>query len=83
VDVFDASVDIIIEQPRFKMRRILLWSISDFLAYGLISGLCTKGYLACLVCGPNRVSRSTRGPKKLKEVFTGARRWTSRNHPYK
>jgi hypothetical protein len=65
------------------MRGLLLWTISDFPAYGLISGLCTKGYLACPVCGPRTISRATRGPKKHKQVFVGARRWTRRTHPYR
>jgi hypothetical protein len=59
----------------------VLWTISDFPAYGLILGLCTKGFLACPVCGPNTVSRSAKGPKKTKQVFVGARRWTRRGHP--
>jgi hypothetical protein len=53
-----------------------MWTVSDFLAYGLISGLCTKGYLACPICGPNTISREAKGPKKLKQVFLGTRRWT-------
>jgi hypothetical protein len=33
-----------------------MWTISDFPTYGLISGLCTKGYKACPVCGPKTVA---------------------------
>jgi hypothetical protein len=82
VDVFDSLADIRIERPRFKMRDLLLWTISDFPAYGLISGLCTNGYLACPICGPRTISRAARGPKKLKQVFVGSCQWTRRGHPY-
>lgn len=83
VDVVDTGADKEVERERFKMRGILMWTISDFPAYGLISGLCTKGYLACPVCGANIVSRSVKGPKKYKQAYLGAHRWTRRNHPYR
>jgi hypothetical protein len=83
VPVFDASADAAVEVPCFNMRGILMWTISDFPAYGLISGLCTKGYLAYPVCGLHTDSHSAKGPKKLKEVYLGARRWTRRNHLYR
>jgi hypothetical protein len=59
-----------------------MWTISDFPACGLISGICTKGYLACPICGPNTVSRAAKGPRKLKQVFVGAHGWTRRNHSF-
>ena len=34
----------------FLLRAILLWTINDFPAYGLISGQQTKGYKGCRVC---------------------------------
>jgi hypothetical protein len=37
-----------------------MWTISDFLAYGLISGLCTKGYKACCVYGPETGAHSAK-----------------------
>jgi hypothetical protein len=83
VDVLDASADIRIESRCFKLRGILMWTISDFPAYGLISRLCTKGYLVCPICGPNTISRCARGPKKLKQVYLGARHWTAQSHPYR
>ena len=42
---------------QFNMRAVLLWTLHDFPAYGLISGLTTKGFKACPVCGPHTVSR--------------------------
>ena len=38
------------EKAFFHMRVALLWTISDFLAYGNLSGWSTKGYMACPVC---------------------------------
>ena len=42
---------------QFKLRAVLMWTLHDFPAYGLISGLTTKGFKACPVCGPHTVSR--------------------------
>ena len=41
----------------FNFCAILIWTIHDFLAYGIISGLVMKGYLGCFVCGPGIKSR--------------------------
>lgn len=67
-------------------------TISDILAYGLISGLCTKGFKACLLCGPETEAQSAkvgalkndRRATASKVVYGGGRRWSrSRNHPYR
>ena len=44
----------------FNLRAVLMWTLHDFPAYGLISGLTTKGFKACPVCGPHTVSRRSR-----------------------
>ena len=44
----------------FNLRAVLMWCLHDFPAYGLISGLTTKGFKACPVCGPRTVSRRSR-----------------------
>ena len=59
---------------RFNLRALLMWAISDFPTYGLISCLCCKGYKGCPCCGPDmdarsaktgdlRLDRSTKGSK--------------------
>ena len=48
----------------FNMRVVLLWTLHDFPAYGLISGLTTKGFKACPVCGPHTISRRSKLLKK-------------------
>ena len=45
---------------QFNLRAILMWTLHDFPAYGLLSGLTTKGYKGCPVCGPSTVSRQSK-----------------------
>jgi hypothetical protein len=44
----------------FNLRAVLLWTLHDFPAYGLISGLTVGGFKACPVCGPQTISRRSR-----------------------
>ena len=48
----------------FNMRAILMWTLHDFPAYGLISGLTTKGFKGCPVCGPHTISRRSKVLRK-------------------
>jgi len=41
---------------RFTMHALLLWSIHDLLAHGLLAGQVTKGFKGCPTCGPNTSS---------------------------
>jgi len=36
---------------RFKLRGILMWTISNYFGYGLIFGLCMYRYKGCTSCG--------------------------------
>lgn len=45
VDAYDISLD-----QNFNMKAVLLWTISDFPAYGMLSGWTTHGRLSCPVC---------------------------------
>ena len=76
----------------FHLRGILMWTFSDYPALGLISGLSTHGYKACVVCGPETEACSAKTTNKLNEdqkakgrkiVYGGGRRWTRRHHPYR
>ena len=69
-----------------------MWTMSDYPALGLISGLSTHGYKACVVCSPNTEARSAKTGDKLNDnqnakgrkiVYAGGRRWTRRHHPYR
>ena len=65
----------------FKLKAILMWSIHDFPAYGLLAGQVTKGYRGCPPCGPNV---ATRRSKSLgKNVYLGHRCYLAMNHPYR
>ena len=75
----------------FRLQGLLMWTISDFPAYGLISGLCCKGYKGCPCCGTNIDARSAktgdvcldRTTRGSKIVFGGIRRYLGRHHPYR
>jgi hypothetical protein len=48
----------------FNLRAILLWTIHDFPAYGIVAGCVTKGYKSCPICGPGTISRRSMALKK-------------------
>jgi hypothetical protein len=62
VPTYDASARVD-ENKTFLLRGLLLWTISKFLAYGLISSQKIKGKWACHVCGPDIDRKHARGPK--------------------
>ena len=74
----------------FNFCAILKWTISDFPAYGLISGLCCKGYKGCPHCRPETDARmawigdvlANRRTRGSKIVYGGIRRYLSRQHAY-
>ena len=41
-------------KQNFFMKACLLWTISDFPAYKMLSGWMTMGKLACLICMKNQ-----------------------------
>ncbi|KAL8097245.1 hypothetical protein AgCh_030391 [Apium graveolens] len=45
VTTFDAAAN-----QNFVLRASVLWTISDFPGYAMLSGWSTKGYLACPIC---------------------------------
>lgn len=48
----------------FSLRACLMWTLHDFPGYGLVSGLATKGFKGCPICGPNTVSRYSKVLRK-------------------
>ena len=63
----------------FNLRAILMWSIHDFPAYGLLAGQVMKGYRGCPPCGPHV---STRRSKSLwKNVYLRHCRYFAMHHP--
>ena len=65
----------------FKLRGMLLWTVNDFPAYGLISGQVTKGHKACPLCGSKVVTRRSKALKK--NVYLGHRRHLPMAHQWR
>ena len=40
----------------FTLRGLLMWTVNDFPAYGLLSGQQVHGYKGCPLCGPQTCS---------------------------
>jgi hypothetical protein len=38
---------------QFTLRAIVMWCMHDFLAFNIMASYVTKGYHACLKCGPH------------------------------
>ncbi len=69
VIAFDVSIEV--GKQSFKLQGILMWTIHDFPAYGLIAGCVTKGYKGCPICGPAIVTQYSKHMKKM--VYIGHR----------
>jgi hypothetical protein len=41
------------KKEKFTLRAAYLWSVHDFLAYGIFSGWSVHGKLTCPICGPD------------------------------
>lgn len=60
VDTYDSNLE-----QNFNMRVALMWTISDFPAFGMLSGWSTHGKLACPYCmGENKAIRLKHGKKQ-------------------
>ena len=67
---------------QFNMRAVLMWTLHDFPAYGLLSGLTTKGFKACPVCGPHTISRRSKILRK--NVYCNChRRYLPQDHHFR
>jgi len=69
------------ELRMFMLRCILLWTVNDFPAYGLISGQQTKGYRGCPVCVTETCAEHSRVLSKM--VYLGSRRWLPQEHRFR
>ena len=64
----------------FVMRAMVIWTVGDYPAYGMMAGTVTKGFVGCTVCGEG--FRSRRSKVLHKNVFCNcARRWLPDRHP--
>lgn len=76
VDTFDAS-----SKTTFQMRATLLWTISDFPGYAVLSGWSTKGRLACPVCNVETCSKRLVYGKK--QCYMCHRRFLPLDHKWR
>jgi Transposase family tnp2 len=63
------------------IRAMVFCTINDFLAFGNMSGLKTKGAKIYLICGDN--THSIRLKNYKKNIYMGHRRFHTRYHPYR
>jgi hypothetical protein len=68
-------------QRHFTLRAILMWTIHDFLAYGLVVGCVHQGYKACPICGLDLTTCHSMEVGKV--VYEGSHWWLVRGHPYR
>lgn len=68
-------------QSLFNLRAVLMWTLHDFPAYGVVSGCVTKGYVGCPCCGEHTMSRRSTALKKNVYSCFQYRKWLSPDHP--
>ena len=62
------------QSSHFVLKAMLIWTIGDFPAYGVLAGCTTNGFVGCPVCGEG--FRSRRSKALHKNIFCGcSRRW--------
>ncbi|XP_071729360.1 uncharacterized protein [Rutidosis leptorrhynchoides] len=76
VSVYDAY-----KKETFNLCSMIFCTISDFPAYGNLSGYSTKGAKACPICEDDTCSRWLKLCRKM--VFMGHRKLLERYHPYR
>ena len=76
VEAYDAH-----KQEYFTLKAVLLWTISDFPAYGNLSGCVTKGYHACPICDERTYSHRLKNCHKY--VYTGHIRYLPQTHSFR
>ena len=68
-------------QRAFTLRALLMWTVNDFPAYGLLSGQQVHGYKGCPICGPETCSEYARLLHKM--IYMGSRRHLAPDHPFR
>ncbi|XP_020080549.1 uncharacterized protein LOC109704193 [Ananas comosus] len=76
IDTYDASRD-----GSFMLKAALMWTINDFLAYGILSGWNVHGGFACPCCNVETCSRRLKYGRKY--CFMGHRRFLEPNHKFR
>ncbi|XP_058774236.1 uncharacterized protein LOC131648500 [Vicia villosa] len=76
VETYDASLN-----QTFQIRAALLWTISDFPGYAMLSGWSTKGKLACPCCNYDTNSTYLKYSKKV--CYMDHRVFLPEDHKYR
>ncbi|XP_024046554.1 uncharacterized protein LOC127900287 [Citrus sinensis] len=76
IDVYDSY-----KKETFNLRAVLMWTISDFPAYGNLSGCTIKGYYACPICGIDTCACWL--PHSRKMSYMGHRRFLPLDHLFR
>ncbi|XP_074363625.1 uncharacterized protein LOC141718447 [Apium graveolens] len=76
VETYNAATN-----QKFKLRASVLWTISDFPGYAMMSGWSTKGKLACPVCHYETSSMYFKHSKKL--CYMNHRKFLDPNHKWR
>ena len=70
-----------IGQRRFTLRALLMWTVNDFPAYGLLSGHHVHGYKGCPLCGPETCAEHSTLLGKM--IYLGGRRYLPEDHKFR
>ncbi|CAJ2674634.1 unnamed protein product [Trifolium pratense] len=76
VDTYDDS-----KNQTFKIRAALLWTISDYPGYAMLSGWSTKGKKACACCNDETDSQYLQHSRKI--CYMGHRVFLPMNHVWR
>jgi len=68
-------------ERRFTLRALLMWTVNDFSAYGLLSGQQVHGYKGCPLCGLETCSEYAMLLGKM--ICLGGRRYLPENHQFR
>ena len=60
---------------------MLIWTVNDFPAYGLLSGQQVHGYKGCPLCGPETCAEHA--PLLNKMIYLGGRRFLAADHRFR
>ena len=66
---------------RFTLRAMLIWTVNDFPAYGLLSSQQVSGYKGCPLCGPETCAEHAQLLSKM--IFLGGRRYLDMNRRFR
>jgi len=70
-----------VQERKFTLRALLMWTVNDFPAYGLLSGQQVHGYKGCPLCGPETCAEHASLLGKM--IYLGGRRYLHEAHRFR